>query len=113
MPVTGPHPVLAGPRYFFFSTSIVFWMLIWTTIRGPRILSVVGALLIGTYVPALLTVFRFDQQVPKLSWEEQVKACMADQDYTFDIQYGLPFIHWEVTLSGENCRSLSARSLLG
>lgn len=111
VPVTAPHPLLAGPRYFFFPLIITIWMLIWIAFRSRRSWAVVSSTFLGAYIPSLAVDFFFAQQVAKQPWSQQVQTCMTSESYTFDIQYGLPFIHWQTTLSGQDCRRLASSAL--
>ncbi len=113
VPVNAPHPLLAGPRYFFYPITFIIWMLIYLAIGAPKILSSFAALMIGSYIPALFLDFNFSLQVPNVKWSKQVRACTKAETYTFAIQYGYPSVQWEMTMDGADCRRLVAQSLIG
>lgn len=111
VPVQAPHPLLAGPRYFFYPTVLVLWMLIWITARGRWLSTRCAALLaICTFTPALAVNFNYAAEKPLTAWEDQVVACAASAtNYTFDAQFSEL---WHVTFSGEVCRQLIAASII-
>ena len=107
--VSAPHPLLAGPRYFFFPLILTGWMLIMLVREAPRRVGMAAMVIAGAYIPSFAAALTFEPQVPKEPWTDQVAACeSAEADYTFDIQYGLPQVHWSSTLSGDECRALQA-----
>jgi hypothetical protein len=109
VPVEAPHPVLAGPRYFFFPLILTGWMLIMIAKEGPRTAALCAAIIAGAYAPALAAALAYDPQVPRAPWPDQVAACVASPGaYTFDIQLGRPDAAWHLTLSGDECRALEA-----
>ena len=112
VPVEAPHPLLAGPRYFFFPLILTGWMLLLVCRDAGRSTVVLAALIGGSYIPSFAADLAFEPQEPKLPWETQARACMAAPgNYTFDIQTGLPYVHWIETLPGDACRSLDQAAL--
>lgn len=109
VPVGAPHPLLAGPRYFFFPLILTGWMLIMIAKEGHRTVALCATLIVGAYAPSLAAAFHYDPQVSRAPWPDQVAACVASpSDYTFDIQLGRPDASWHLTLSGDDCRALQA-----
>ncbi len=110
--VDAPHPLLAGPRYFFFPVILTGWMLIMLAIEARRSVGLAAMAIAGAYAPSLAAAFLFEPQIAKKPWNEQVNACMAAPEaYTFDIQVGLPQISWSSTMEGDDCRKLNNRAL--
>ena len=108
VPVDAPHPIFAGPRYFFYPITCILWMLVWITARSRRRpAALVAAAFIGAYVPLLARALPFRDQVPVLAWPKQVKACARADTYTFQLE----FAGWKTTLRGEDCRRLIRQSL--
>ena len=112
VPVEAPHPLLAGPRYFFLPFILLAWMLIWISMRAKLLPSLAAIALAAAFLPMGFSNFFGVPQVPKRPWAEQVDDCANAQSFTFDIQYGLPHIQWKVTLTGEDCRRLIEQSWL-
>lgn len=113
VPVSAPHPLLAGPRYFFFPLILIGWMLLVLAVHGRRVVSLAAMFIAGAYVPSFAADFVYEPQIPKRPWSQQVAEClMSSSSFTFDIQYGLPNIPWSVTLSGDDCRKLQSNALV-
>lgn len=113
VPIEATHPVLAGPRYFFYPAVTILWALLWLAARAPRHVSAVAAALVGVTVPSALLNFTGMSWTPERPWSEQAMACSsAAAPYTFDIQIGLDTSHWHETLEPPDCQRLAATALL-
>ncbi len=109
VPVDAPHPLLAGPRYFFFPLLLTGWMLIMLAQEARRSVALIAMIIAGAYAPSLAASFLYQPQEPREPWPDQVAACVAAPDtYTFDIQLGIPNRSWALTLRGDDCRKLEA-----
>lgn len=110
--VSAPHPILAGPRYFFFPVILTAWMLLMIAQEAQRPTGMVAMLIMGAYVPSAAAGILFEPQVAKQPWVEQAAACTeAPGPYTFDIQYGIPEVSWSSTMQGDDCRRIKKAAI--
>jgi hypothetical protein len=111
VPVRDIHPLLAGPRYFFYPDILIAWLMLWLASRADGLARV--ALTILTVVPALQILPSMQRRHAAIDWAAHIRQC-AGQDGQFPVPIhfaGDSKDMWTVKLSGQECRSLLARSL--
>lgn len=113
VPVDIIHPVLAGPRYFFYPFIFLAWALLYiyseTGVRFRAFIGVVLLLALSQF--AMHGRFEYDT----FHWRAELKRCVAEGagTYQFPVQFAGPKeIAWHVPLTGVQCQSLVDRSLL-
>ncbi|WP_148294039.1 hypothetical protein [Azospirillum sp. B4] len=111
VPVATMHPLLAGPRYFFFPYIFLAWLLMQAAMDGQTWQRVVctGLLVLGVYQ----FTERGQRRHMNFSWPQEMAACRADDEmHKVPIHYdGSKNLAWHVDLSGADCRKLKDRSL--
>lgn len=117
------HPMLSGPRYFFYPFLLMTWAGLWiAAVSGP----IVRSILAITYLAALwfavtyeyLPGYKyagFQRRHDPVDWGEHVARCAARGDTE---KYVMPIHHngdakalWPRDLSGAQCRVLVADSI--
>ncbi len=102
------HPVLAGPRYFFYPFIIISWMLIQTTFnnRSWWIRSFSITFLIGMAYNAIPAWSRGHDD---LNWKSHIASCPHFESYKIPIQFdGNKASAWSLSLDKHSChRALS------
>jgi hypothetical protein len=104
------HPVLAGPRYFFFPFILLSWMLIqllegWG--RTVRWISIMCLVLAG-----LNMLTAFDRRHDRIDWQQEVSLCAQGIDDSIPIHTdGKKWTAWSIQLSQETCRKLLTSSI--
>jgi hypothetical protein len=106
----GTDPFTAGPRYFFYPFVLLSWIAIWLASLSPRpVQAAVAAAFIGSLVLAGPRLSRYHDA---FDWRVHIEACSQANEYELPIHYiGSASEMWHVKLTGEQCRSLLARSL--
>ncbi len=100
------HPVLAGPRYFFFPFILLFWILIQflhkkntTILRG--FVSLLICLVIINSIPA------WSRNHDELNWIDHVISCSLFSEYNIPVHYdGHKSSAWLLKLNGKVCDKL-------
>jgi hypothetical protein len=100
-------------RYFFYPDIFLAWTCIWIAAYSTY---PVRFGLIAAHVLALVSVgSQLRQWQVPLVWKDHMQNCAASSgDYTFPIMYldSIPEKLWKMTLTGDQCRSMIARSLV-
>ncbi len=79
------HPLTAGPRYFFHSTILTLWLVMWMAVRGRRPVNAVPVLLLVMVLPVSYRMFQRHQD--RLApWSVSARRCIAWTDTAFPIQ---------------------------
>jgi hypothetical protein len=109
--VAAPHPLWAGPRYFFYPVIITLWMLSYLVAFTPKPSRFAAIALMGAYVPLLSKGLIGPAHIP-LDWPQQVESCLTtDGPFTLKVQYWPQQPPWSVEISGPVCRMLQGRAL--
>ena len=125
VPIGKIHPMLSGPRYFFYPFMLMTWAGLWIAfVSGPIVRSILGiaylsALFIAVsyeYLPGYKYA-GFQRRHDHVDWREHVGRCARRGDAE---KYVMP-IHtngdanalWPRELTGAQCRALVADSLFG
>lgn len=111
VPVSIMHPVLAGPRYFFFPYILLAWLLIQAASMGAAWEKLIVTLLL---VAALhQTALYGRRHSDPINWRQQLAACSSSAaPYALPIQFdGSRDTLWHVTLTATQCRALQSRSM--
>lgn len=111
VPVKVIHPILAGPRYFFYSSILTMWLILWLASRADGPVRV--ALVILVVAPALQILPYLTRRHAPIDWSAHIRQCASqDGQFPIPIHFAGDAMHtWKVKLSGQECRSLLARSL--
>ena len=104
------HPILAGPRYFYFPFVIIFWLLLqcyWYSRKKYWLcgIAIIFILLgVTNAIPAWTRCSPHDD----LSWKKHLRLCYVwPKTYNIPIHYnGRLSEAWHLPLSGEQCRQL-------
>jgi hypothetical protein len=112
MPVLGTHPIVAGPRYYFFPFTFLAWMLLYAVPEIARPWKILVTLL---FAGALLQFVTYGQRgQDEISWKQELKQCRASGDagYPLKIQTDGNLANvWHVALTASDCGELKRRSL--
>jgi hypothetical protein len=110
VPATAIHPVLAGPRYFFYPFVLGSWLLIWmAAVSGPILRTAALAALAASIFQGFAHFARYSAS---LDWREEIAVCANSQQYDLPIHSDGRINHlWHLRLTGERCRELIDRSL--
>ncbi len=104
-PVAAIHPLLAGPRYFFYPFIFVAWLLIQMaaeTGRPERWLAMVAL-----SCALIISLVYGQRRNDRMDWSANLRACAASETYAMPIQFDGDKTHpWHVTLKGSDCRRL-------
>jgi hypothetical protein len=118
--VSRVHPMLAGPRYFFYPYIICLWLGLWVT--AIINLAVVRVLLMLAMVASVVMAVRFDTGTPyigfrrhhtRIDWASAIEACASGEELSqLPIQFdGNPASLWYLSLQSRQCRALLAQSI--
>lgn len=109
-PMVDMHPLVAGPRYYFYPFVLLSWMLLWIAARSGAVTRY-GLLAICCW--AVLWTGQFLQRRhEQLDWRMHIAACQQSQSYTIPVHStGELATLWPVPLTGEQCRKLLRDSL--
>lgn len=112
VPVTGMHPVSAGPRYFFLPFVLMSWFVIqFTVANNPEWLRIVGFGVLGLSIVNAVPVLSRMQD--SLHWRTQVFTCPLFDYYSIPVHYnGHAYGTWQLRLTGVECDKLLNRDLL-
>jgi len=112
VPVHVLHPVLSGPRYFFYPFVFLAWTLLYmfAEVRQVAKVAIGGVLLVA------LTQFAHHgrQRYDTFTWRAELQRCVASGSatYSFPVQFAGPKeIAWHVPLTGDQCQDLIDRSI--
>lgn len=102
------HPILAGPRYFFFPFIILSWLLLQFMFIGERlwIKATAGSLLLLGVVNAMPAL---DRKHDYLNWLSHVESCPQFEEYHIPIHYSGDSdraLTWSLPLTGKVCADL-------
>lgn len=110
VPISITHPMMAGPRYFFYPYIIAMWLAIWLACLSRRemcvaLLSLIAfAVLCAVTWPAPFPFVGFMRHQIVLDWRADVAACASSlETYQFPVQYDGSDKVWKVPLTGEQC----------
>lgn len=110
IPVADMHPLVAGPRYFFYPFVLLSWMLLWVAARSAAITRY-GLIALCCW-PVLLTGKLLQHRHQAIDWRMHIAACQQSQAYTIPVHSsGELSSLWNMTLIGEQCRKLVHDSL--
>jgi hypothetical protein len=108
------HPVLAGPRYFFYPYILMFWILTWRLAESVNLRTrIISAVLITI---ALLNGLAsgFSSRHDHLDWRDYVDRCMAGETNRIPVHFaGDATNTWILEVSPEECQRLMKAGLFG
>lgn len=106
------HPILAGPRYFFFAYIALSWLLIQLAALGCLKQRMVVIII---FAFALRQTSSYGQRFhDEIDWQSEIIACTQSTNYHLPIHYdGMRERAWSVPLRGEDCRRLVNESIFG
>jgi hypothetical protein len=111
LPPDAFHPIDQA-RYFFYPDTFLAWACVWIATFSVRALLAFAA----TFVFALASIgTRLSQGQVPLDWRSEIRQCaQTNGDYTLPIMYldSIPEKMWKMTLTGDQCRTMIAKSLL-
>ncbi len=112
VPVEVLHPVLSGPRYFFYPYIFLSWLLLYafSEVRMPARAMISAAFLIALVQFSL----HGRQSYETFRWRAELQNCVArgDEAYRMPVQFAGPKeIAWHVELTGLQCQELIDRSI--
>lgn len=97
----GLHPVLAGPRYFFFPYIMIFWILIQLSL-APGAKGIRGAAAILALAALLNAVPHWSRSHGDLQWSQNLASARLYPLYAVPIEYdGNPEHAWFIQERGE------------
>ena len=104
------HPIIAGPRYFFFPFILIYWFLI-QCFRGGSypvwtLIGVLGVTSMANAFPA------WSRTHDDLHWTTHVRSCRFFPNYPIPVHTsGAEGATWSLELAGEVCQQLLERDL--
>lgn len=110
IPLVDMHPLVAGPRYFFYPFVLLGWMLLWVAARSGGFTRY-G--LVALCCWAVLWTGQFLQRRHEaIGWRMHMAACQVSETYTMPFHMtGQLSSLWNVTFTGEHCRKLVRDSI--
>jgi hypothetical protein len=113
VPASVMHPVLAGPRYFFYPYILLTWLVIQLLALDHRILRICGIVVLA--IAWRNGLENAQRRHDAINWRTQVDACVAVPGmgmHEFPVHYiGTLDNLWKVNLPGDHCRQLVRESL--
>ena len=106
------HPQFAGPRYFFFTYIILYWLLIQlSTNTKTKLIKIFPNILI---LAAIINAFPvWNRKHSDLNWIYHAKKCANYENYVIPIQInGKSNPTWSLKLPKETCTKLLKKDLL-
>jgi hypothetical protein len=105
-PMAAIHPLLAGPRYFFYPFLLFAWLLIQMAAeKGQKSRWIAMASLACALV---ICVTYGQRRNDRMDWSANLRACAASETYAMPIQFdGNKSNPWHVMLTGEQCKELA------
>jgi hypothetical protein len=107
VPITIPHPFLAGARYFFYPYIILSWLLIWIAHDTGFARWIATFVLLFAFAQGLLSP-NFYSRHDHVGWSAQLIACASSASPSdILIHYdGGPNLIWRVTLTQDQCTAM-------
>lgn len=104
------HPVLAGPRYFFFPYILIFWMLIQL---GHKVSAIWHYTFLGVMLLNVVPVW--SRSHDDLKWKNHIVSCsLFPSKYTVPVHSdGNKYSAWSVELLGPKCAELLNNNFFG
>jgi hypothetical protein len=111
IPIEMIHSFVAGPRYFFYPFVLLSWIMIWLGSLSPLLpRACIGVALFAAIVIAAPHMSRRHDPI---DWRSAVSACAQSEQYDLPVHYdGRASSMWRANLTGEQCRTLLANSVL-
>lgn len=111
VPIDILHPVLAGPRYFFYPYILFAWLCIWIAASSAF---PVGLIMVAGYAFALTSVWQgLTRNHDTLDWRANLETCVRSDTYEFPIHVaGKAGETWAIPLTGALCRQMIDRALV-
>lgn len=116
-----PHPIVAGPRYFFYPYVICMWLGIWlaattnsTPVRSLLALAMITGIAAAIQFKTMSPYAGFRRHHAPIDWSAAIEECASANGIShLPIQYdGDPAQQWRLDLYGSQCRALLAQSIL-
>jgi hypothetical protein len=109
-PVADFHPIVAGPRYFFYPYILLTWIGIWIAARSNwGVRSALAAAFLFAFVSAARQMS--ERHVP-IDWRANMEACARSTSYKLPVHWdgSAEGIHY-ADFTGDECKRLMSSSL--
>lgn len=101
------HPILAGPRYFFFPFILLSWTLLYICSKNKYYaIGILPILALSVFI----SLKSYGREHDYLEWRNHIYACSKQsENYRIPVHFnGDEALAWNISLSSEKCQELLA-----